>query len=84
MLCAAVALRSGLVGAAPQKPAGGPNVQTLNDLIQTYCGDCHNDQLKRGSVSFDQFDIAKAGDHAALVERMIRKLQAGMMPPPGQ
>jgi hypothetical protein len=65
--------------ASPAAPAA-PN---LNDVIQTYCGDCHNDELKRGSVSFDKFDIAKAGENADLTERMIRKLQAGMMPPPG-
>jgi hypothetical protein len=90
MLGAALVLRAGLVTAeAPRSaPVAAPAAQAAphdyNDLIQTYCGDCHNDQMKRGEVSFDAFDIAKAGQNVALTERMIRKLQAGMMPPPGE
>jgi hypothetical protein len=83
----AQATPSGSRGTQAQRPAAHPPVAAasdLNDLVQTYCGDCHNDQLKRGSVSFDHFDIAKIGDNAELAEKMIRKLQAGMMPPPGQ
>jgi hypothetical protein len=74
------------VTAQSQRPAhpSAAAPAELNGLIETYCGDCHNDQLKRGNVSFDHFDIAKAGDNADLTEKMIRKLQAGMMPPPGQ
>lgn len=74
-------------GTQAQKPTAHPPAAApasdLNELVQTYCGDCHNDQLKRGTISFDHFDIAKAGDNADLAEKMIRKLQAGMMPPPG-
>ncbi len=80
-----------LVSAHDQTPAAksakmpsAPAPQDYNDLIQTYCGDCHNDQMKRGEVSFDKFDMAKAGNNPDLTERMIRKLQAGMMPPPGE
>ena len=62
-------------------PAAG--VSDLNELVETYCTDCHNDQMKRGSISFDHFDIAKIGDDVELAEKMVRKLQAGMMPPPG-
>ncbi len=55
----------------------------LNDLVETYCTDCHNDQTKSGSISFERFDIAKVGQNGELAEKMVRKLQAGMMPPPG-
>ena len=86
LLCAAIALRAGLVTAQSQRPApptaAAPS--ELNGLVETYCTDCHNDQLKRGSISLENFDIAKMGSNAELAEKMIRKLQAGMMPPPGQ
>jgi hypothetical protein len=88
LLAATVAVRSGAVTAqqkapqAPTKPAAAAH--DFNAIIDTYCSDCHNNDLKRGEVSFDKFDIAKAGENASLTERMIRKLQAGMMPPPGQ
>jgi hypothetical protein len=94
LLGAAVVFRSGLLAAeVPQTPAvrSAPAPAAaratasydFNELIQTYCGDCHNDQTKRGNLSFDDFDIAKAGERVDVTERMIRKLQAGMMPPPG-
>ena len=95
ILGVAIAARAGTVtvSAVPQQegrvaraaaPAPAPAVN-YNEVIQTYCGDCHNNELKRGGVSFDTFDMAKAGAtaNADLTERMIRKLQAGMMPPPG-
>ena len=93
ILGVAIAARSGHVNlradeqqasktARAASPASASAIN-FNDVIQTYCGDCHNNELKRGSVSFDGFDIAKAGQNAELTERMIRKLQAGMMPPPG-
>jgi hypothetical protein len=52
-------------------------------IIQDYCVDCHNDITKAGDRSFETFVVADAVQHADTAERMIRKLQAGMMPPPG-
>ncbi len=60
--------------------AAGPD---LTKIVPTYCINCHNDELKRGDLSFVKFDLAKAGQNQEVVERMIRKLAAGMMPPPG-
>jgi len=56
-----------------------------NELVKKYCVGCHNDRNKdrAGSLTLASFDIAKAGTEAAVAERMIRKLQASMMPPPG-
>src|SRR5688500_10373134 len=56
-----------------------------NGLVKRYCVGCHNDRNKdrAGSLTLASFDIAKAGENADVAERMIRKLQASMMPPPG-
>ena len=62
------------------KPAAAPD---YNKMIDRYCVECHNDRSLKGNLSFAKFDIAKAGDHADVTEKMIRKLQAEMMPPPG-
>ena len=35
------------------------------------------------ALSLEGFDVSAAGDHAEVAEKMIRKLRAGMMPPPG-
>jgi hypothetical protein len=54
-------------------------------VIKQYCVGCHNEKRKdnSGGLALENFDVAKVADHADVGERMIRKLQAGMMPPPG-
>jgi hypothetical protein len=54
-----------------------------NAVIKKYCGTCHNDKAKIGGLSLASFDVGRAAQDAEVAERMIRKLQAGMMPPPG-
>ncbi len=55
-----------------------------NQVVRRTCVTCHNDQSLRGNLSLEQFDVRAAADQADVAERMIRKLRAGMMPPPGQ
>jgi len=54
-------------------------------LVKTYCATCHTDRGKErsGNLSFQSFDAAKLEDNGEVTEKMIRKLRAGMMPPPG-
>jgi len=52
-------------------------------LVKQYCVTCHNDRGKSGGLSLAAFDVARADAQAEIAERMIRKLRAGMMPPPG-
>ena len=72
---------------AVSHPAATPAVATAdyNALVTKYCVGCHSDRNKdrAGSLSLASWDIAKAGQKADVTERMIRKLQASMMPPPG-
>jgi hypothetical protein len=43
---------------------------------------CHNDARKTGALSLVAFDVTRAGENAEVAEKMVRKLQAGFMPPP--
>ncbi len=54
-----------------------------NEVIEQYCTRCHNDQRMRGNLALNGFDIADAASRGETVEKMIRKLGAGMMPPAG-
>jgi mono/diheme cytochrome c family protein len=69
--------------AAASQPAAA--IADHNGLVKKYCVSCHNDRNKdrAGSLTLASFDMAKAGQDADVAERMIRKLQASMMPPPG-
>ena len=56
-------------------------------LVKQYCATCHNDRNKNnaGGLTLASFDASKVGHDAQVAEvaeKMIRKLRAGMMPPP--
>ncbi len=53
------------------------------DVTRQYCVGCHSEKGKAGGLSLATFDPAHADQQAETTERMIRKLRAGMMPPPG-
>ena len=82
---------------SPAKPHAPPKATTrratisnsaLTELVrQTCAASCHSDQRKLGSLTLEHFDIAAVTGSAAntdVAERMINKLRAGMMPPPGR
>lgn len=52
-------------------------------LVQQYCVTCHNDRSKSGGLSLESQDITTAPEHPELWEKVVRKLRAGLMPPPG-
>ena len=52
-------------------------------LLDRYCVTCHNDRTKRANLTLEKLDLTTAGDHAELWEKVMRKLRAGVMPPPG-
>ncbi len=56
---------------------------TNNEVVQTVCVRCHNDDRLRGNMSLEKFDADDATANPRIAERMIRKLRLGMMPPAG-
>ena len=55
----------------------------LTDVVQEYCVRCHNARRLRGNLTLEDFDVAGVTQRAETGEKMILKLRAGMMPPPG-
>src|ERR1051326_1488548 len=52
-------------------------------VLDQYCVTCHNDKTKRANLTLENLDLTTAGDKPELWEKVIRKLRAGVMPPPG-
>ena len=73
------------------RPVGSPHPvlpadlgsAALDEIVERYCTRCHSERRLRGNLSLEGFDITRAAENAETAERMIRKLRAGMMPPPG-
>jgi hypothetical protein len=58
--------------------------EALGQVVKKYCQRCHNDEMRRGNLSLDAFDVAAAAEKGDIAEKMVAKLRSGMMPPPGQ
>jgi len=66
-----------------QVPATSHATPSDNEVVQQYCVRCHSDRRLTGNLSLEHFDAESPSDEAEVAEGMIRKLRAGMMPPPG-
>ena len=64
-------------------PSRTPPSPALTAVVQQYCVVCHNDALLTGNLSLQHFAVEHAPEKRETAEKMIRKLRAGMMPPPG-
>ena len=53
-------------------------------LVDKYCSSCHSDEQHKGGLSLESFDFAHPEKNPETAEKIIRKLRAGMMPPPGR
>ena len=70
-------------GAGPQAEPATTEVSAEQAQMMTkrYCVACHNDRLLTGGVSFEGVDLTNVGPHAEVLEKAVKKLRAGAMPP---
>jgi len=59
------------------------DVAAHTELVQQYCVVCHNDTIRTANLSLQNLDLTEVSQDAEIWEKVIRKLRAGMMPPPG-
>ena len=71
------------IGAAGQAKSIQLSAAAQRSLLDQYCVTCHNQEAKIGGLALDTVDLYRPGDNAETLEKVIRKLRAGMMPPAG-
>ena len=81
LLLGSVAIFGCVTGAAGQSTSGRGTAERA--LLDRYCVTCHSDKAKTANLSLQNLDLATVGDHPELWEKVVRKLRAGLMPPPG-
>lgn len=96
--CIAAALSSVQTSASPERavasrgarPAQGrpaPVLPTTSPapraVLDKYCMTCHDQRLRTAGLALDRLDVTTPGVNAEVWERVIAKLRAGAMPPPG-
>ncbi len=89
----AVAIAAGVVAcvlaagppaqAAPAQPERLAPTET-REVLQRYCVTCHNERLRTADLALDTVDPSRPAANPEVWERVIAKLRAGSMPPPGR
>jgi len=54
------------------------------ELLDRYCVTCHNERLKTGGVVLERLELDAVEKHAPVLEKVIKKLRSGQMPPGGR
>jgi mono/diheme cytochrome c family protein len=73
---------AGIQNAAPQNQSSA-SAPVPRAVLDKYCVTCHNQKLRTAGLTLDTLDVADASANAEIWERVIEKLRAGSMPPPG-
>jgi mono/diheme cytochrome c family protein len=77
------------VGASSNSSAAPPAATKVTaassprEIVNQYCVSCHNQKLKTGNLVLDSIDFTKVAENAAILEKVVHKVGAGMMPPAG-
>jgi mono/diheme cytochrome c family protein len=76
----------GLIIATVYPVAFATQPQTVEPraVVDTYCAGCHNQRTRTAGLALDNLDISKPAHDAEVWERVIARLRAGSMPPPGR
>ncbi|MEE8117063.1 MAG: DUF1587 domain-containing protein, partial [Gemmatimonadales bacterium] len=79
----------GIVGVASaggpeQGPSAALSASPHRALLDRYCVTCHNERLQTAGLALDTMELARVDTGADVWEKVIRKLRAGSMPPPGR
>ncbi len=84
-LLLATAAQGLLLPAAYAAPAAVESFSAgqMQQVVNTYCIACHNDVLSTSGLSLQHVDFNDPGNHAEVLEMIVKKLRAHMMPPAG-
>jgi len=72
--------------AAAMRPMAAHAAAPLSSrqVIEQYCLTCHDDDKQKGELTLEAFDPERVDAHPEVAEKIVRKVRAHMMPPPGE
>ena len=69
---------------APAGTGRPASADSARAVVDQYCVTCHNQRTRTAGLMLDKADLADVPANAEIWEKVIRKVRAGMMPPPGR
>ena len=79
-LAAALAMLAALAGCEPSREAVAAEQQAVLDR---YCTECHNAAEREADLVLENASLVDLAEKPAVWEKVIHKLNIGLMPPPG-
>jgi hypothetical protein len=77
-----VAAGGGAQTQSASSPAATSEVAERRALLDQFCVTCHNGRLRVADLELDAVDLSDVGEHAEVLEKVVRKMRAAAMPPP--
>ena len=76
--------RQTLPAPAPARSTTSADTSSPRAVIDQYCITCHNQRLRTAGLELESLNLTTPGPNAEVWEKVIAKLRAGSMPPPGR
>jgi hypothetical protein len=83
VVVASLGMRVAARQVSSEKPVSPP-ASALQAVVTKYCIACHNEKTRTAGLALDRLDATNPGPHAEVWERVVEKLRARSMPPPGR
>src|SRR2546422_1007584 len=77
------AMDMGVTALGPQA-AATPAAASHRAFVDRYCIACHNQRLKTAGLVLESLDLSNVPAQGEIWEKVVKKLRASMMPPPGR
>ena len=71
------------ISQASSTSAAPRSVSAQRGFLEKYCVACHNERLRTAGLILTKIDLEHVGEGADAWEKVVRKLRARAMPPPG-
>ncbi|MCE2543920.1 MAG: c-type cytochrome, partial [Acidobacteria bacterium] len=86
LLAGAAALAPQVVLHAQESRQPPADAAAQRAVLDRYCVGCHNERTKDSyaGLALDTVDLTNAAAHAELLEKVVRKVRTGQMPPAGR
>ncbi|HKI71149.1 MAG TPA: c-type cytochrome domain-containing protein, partial [Verrucomicrobiae bacterium] len=69
------------IGARPQAVLASPVSSPASEMVNQYCAECHDSEMKKGGLDLDSLRLEDVTKHPEVWEKVVRKLRARQMPP---
>jgi len=84
LVAASGPMRAAISSQQSTAPSLAPPSSPHRAVLEKYCITCHNQRLRTAGLALDSLDSTKPHANPDVWERVIAKLRAGSMPPPGR